>query len=46
MSGPQNEKDFQGIKTGPLLSGLNAFKALKAYLLWFLLYEKLLTYQG
>ena len=30
MTGPQNEKDFQGIKTGPLLSALNAFKALKA----------------
>lgn len=30
MTGPQNENDFQGIKTGPLLSALNAFKALKA----------------
>lgn len=30
MTGPRNEKDFQGIKTGPLLSALNAFTALKA----------------
>lgn len=30
MPGPQNEKDFLGIKTRPLLSALNAFKVLKA----------------